>query len=170
MNRIKSLFIVVIFFCIALSPVFAEGVHKWVDASGVTNYSDAAPNSSATKVTIIKVSTTYAVTSDAEQNYYSIMNQWMRLHKERVERDRIKLEKAKQKAALHPVVPQVVYVNEPSENRYVMPYLSYLHPYYPPHQFQHKSTRHFDGQHRRGDSDRLLGYSRRLNLSKQSLY
>ncbi len=170
MNRIKSLHVVAILFCIALSPVYAEGVHKWVDENGVTHYSDAAPNSSATKVTIIEVHATYAATNAAEQNYYSIMNQWMRLHEERIEREKIKLEKAKQKAALQPVAPQVIYVNEPSESRYIVPYTSYLHPNHPRHRFQHKSNRHFGDQHRRGGrSGRLLGYGRRLDSSKQSL-
>jgi len=108
----------------AFLPASAAVVNKWVDADGVTHYSDEAPDPATTQVIKIDVPDTNSAKSSVENNYYSIKNQWQRLHKERIEHEKLKLEKAKQEAAQQPAMPQVVYINEPYEKRHVIAYTS----------------------------------------------
>lgn len=161
MNRSISLIIVATLVYIASLSAFAAGVHKWVDENGVTHYSDEAPTSSATQVTFIEVPATYSTAANVENEYYSITNQWMRLHKERIAREKIKLEKAKQKAAQRPAVPQELYLNEPYEDRYIVGYPNFIHRSHGRDRFHHKSRRDHSGKrakhHRSGHSDRFRG-------------
>lgn len=103
--------------------VYAGSVHKWVDAQGVTHYSDQLPdhlsNTSYSVVKQIDVLDTYSASSqnaDPQDDYYSVTNQWARMRGERLERKQLQIEKAKQVAAQQPMVPQVVYVNQAEEN------------------------------------------------------
>ncbi len=160
-------------FAMTLMPVYADQVHKWVDDKGVTHYSDKAPVSSASQVTVVEVSAMYSTTTDVEDDYYSITNQWMRIHKERIEREKIKLEKAKQRAAQRPVAPQVVYLNDPYEGRYGVGYPFYFYNNkYRRHRshgnsnrrFRDKSNEHYGDKRarhdRRGRSEKLQGQGR----------
>ena len=115
MTRSLTLPVVAILTSCALLPAYAAGVHKWVDAKGATHYSDEAPTSATAVVTLIKVPTTRSATADAANDYYSIANQWMRLHQELIEREKLTLEKARQKAAQS---PQIVYINEPNDHKF----------------------------------------------------
>ena len=70
--------------------------YRWVDQSGVTNFSDTPPEShSSTDSTIESISLpkVYSSAINPEYDYYSIDNQWQRMHEERIERDKIILEK-----------------------------------------------------------------------------
>jgi len=95
-------------------------VHKWADAHGVTHYSDQLPEGASNTVKQIDVSKVYrnSGSTDYQENYYSVTNQWARMREERLERQQLQLEKAKQKAAQQPVVPQVVYLNQAEEERF----------------------------------------------------
>ncbi len=106
----------------------AGSVHKWVDAQGVTHYSDQLPETLAknnySAVKQIDVLDTYNSSSsnlEHRDDYYSVTNQWARMREERLERKQLQLEKAKeiarQKAAQQPVVPKVVYVNQAEDER-----------------------------------------------------
>jgi hypothetical protein len=106
----------------AFVPVSATVVLKWVDADGLTHYSDEAPDPSTTPVTKIDVPETSSAESNVGNNFYSIKNQWQRLHKERIEYEKLKLEKAKQEAAQQSAKPQIVYIKDPYEKRYVVAY------------------------------------------------
>lgn len=111
-----SLFLIALLLLAVTIPVFAGSVHKWVDAQGVTHYSDQMPeeNQNTVKqvaVTKIDVSDEYNV-ADNQQDYYSVTNQWARMREERIARKQIQLEKAKIKTAQQPAVPQVVYINQ----------------------------------------------------------
>ena len=144
MNRIDALPIIAILMNSVLLSAYAANVYKWVDAKGITHYSDEEPASSTTQVTLIDVPATQSVAVNAENDYYSIANQWMRLHEELIKREKIELEKAKQKAALQPLAPQIVYVNEPNVNRYVVAYPGLFHRRHDRSRFHHK-PKHYSG-------------------------
>jgi hypothetical protein len=105
--------------CAVTLSVYAGAVHKWVDAQGVTHYSDQLPEDTSKAVKQIDVSNVYSNSdsTDYQEDYYSVTNQWARMREERLERKQLQLEKAKQKAAQQPVVPQVVYLNQAEEER-----------------------------------------------------
>lgn len=132
--------------CVLLSADSAN-VYKWVDTNGVTHYSDEAPTSNTTPVTQIDVPATQSVAVKQENDYYSIANQWQRLHEELIKQEKINLEKARQKAAQS---PQVVYINQPNESRYVVSYPGFLHRrhYYknPVHLPAYPPNKHFQGK------------------------
>ncbi|ADJ29742.1 DUF4124 domain-containing protein [Nitrosococcus watsonii] len=145
MNKSLYLIITIILFLLFLErPAFAGSVHKWIDDNGVTHYSDEAPSSSATQVTLIQVPSSYPAVED---NYYSIANQWQRLYKKHIQREKIKLKKAKQKAAQQPPSPQVVYVSTPDQPQYGTVYPSIFHRSLKHHKFQHRLGRHHKGNH-----------------------
>ena len=76
-----------------LLPAQAAVVHKWIDADGVTHYSDTAPGSSPAQVSIIDIPERNLVKTDVDNDYYSIRNQWQRLYKERIEKQKLELAK-----------------------------------------------------------------------------
>jgi hypothetical protein len=147
MNQsIALLPLVILTNCVLLS-VDAASVYKWVDTNGVTHYSDEAPASSTTQVTLIDIPTTQSVADNVESDYYSIANQWARLHEELIKREKLKLEKARQKAAQS---PQIVYINESNASRYVVAYPGFLHRrhYYkkPGHHPAYLPKKHLQGK------------------------
>jgi len=128
----KSLFLVALLLLVS-APAFAGSVHKWVDAQGVTHYSDQLPEdfentNKPIAVTQVDVSNDYQSSVD-EDDYYSVTNQWARMREERIARKQLQIEKAKQKAVQSPAVPQVVYVNEEqaTRNAYYPAYSSFGH-------------------------------------------
>ncbi len=134
----------------ALLPAQAAVVHKWVDADGITHYSDQAPEPSTTQVTLIEVPETRSVKGNMNNDFYSIVNQWQRMHKERIEHEKLKLEQAKLKAAQQSATPQFVYINEPPAKQVVY---AYPGAYYRRHNRSHyyKGHRHNSGyRHYRG--------------------
>ncbi len=140
---INNLTFILLSGCIFL-PVSAAVVHKWVDEKGVTHYSDAAPETPATTVTKIDLRNRKPTKASVENNYYSIKNQWQRLHKERLEQEKLKLEKTRQEAALRSVEPQVVYINESREEKAAVVYQG---SFYPRHGHGRLHKRH---NHQRG--------------------
>ncbi len=143
MVNLKITVVLVTLFYAFCMPALATGIHKWVDEHGVTHYSDKAPDAKVGQVAVIEVSSTYSTATSTQQDYYSITNQWMRLHQERLEREKIKLEKAKQKAALQPSTPQVVYVNEPNKERYTVAYPFFVHNKFNRHRRLHRSNKEY---------------------------
>jgi len=107
--------------------VSAAEVHKWVDEKGVTHYSDAAPETPATMVTKIDLRNRKPTIASVKNDYYSIKNQWQRLHKERLEQEKLKLEQTRQEAALRSAEPQVVYIKEPREQQAAVVYQGLFH-------------------------------------------
>ncbi|QMU61562.1 MAG: DUF4124 domain-containing protein [Gammaproteobacteria bacterium] len=123
-SKRNSPILITLLFCVVTLPVYAGAVHKWVDAQGVTHYSDQLPENTLNTVKQIDVSNVYSNSASRDyqstayqENYYSVTNQWARMKEERLERKQLQLEKAKQKAAQQPVVPQVVYLNQAEEYR-----------------------------------------------------
>jgi hypothetical protein len=142
MNWCKAIYLILVLLLLSAVTlnVYADSVHKWVDAQGVTHYSDqlpeimpgASPDKNNNSVKQIDVSNTYSNSgrnSGYQDDYYSVTNQWARMREERLERKQLQLEKVKQKAALQPAVPQVVYVNQAKNDR--------PRNYYPAYGFGH---------------------------------
>ncbi len=70
------------------APALASTVHKWVDADGVTHYSDKQPPVTVTAVERIDLPAASARAADHGDDYYSIANQWRRMYRERIELER----------------------------------------------------------------------------------
>lgn len=78
----------------------ASVVHKWVDADGVTHYSDAPPAGSVTDFEQIELPASPARdAARVDDDYYSIANQWRRMHRERVELERARVERSNDAAS-----------------------------------------------------------------------
>lgn len=105
----------------AMLPVSAAVVHKWVDADGVTHYSDELPSAAQTAVTRIELPESPPVKGNSSSGEHSIANQWRRMLQERIEREKLALERARLKAQQEPTT-EIVYVEQPRESWY---YLSY---------------------------------------------
>ncbi|MBT8435054.1 MAG: DUF4124 domain-containing protein [Gammaproteobacteria bacterium] len=126
------------------TPVSAASVHKWVDDKGVTHYSDAAPETPATTVIKIDLGNRKPAKSSVNNDYYSIKNQWQRLHKERLEQEKLKLEKSRQETALRSAEPQIVYINELREKQIGVVYQGSFYPRQG-HRRLHKRDNHQPG-------------------------
>ena len=123
-------------------PQTAAGgaVHKWVDDDGVTHYSDEPPQSTVT--TLIELQKPTSVDSAGgsgrpQDDYYSISNQWQRMHQERLERERLNLERERIRAARQK--PPAAAADDDDEVRYVPIYsgFGYYRPHRRPHRFHH---------------------------------
>lgn len=167
MRLIKTtLFISILF----VSSAMATEIHKWVDEHGITHYSDEAPGVQDVEVTLIEVPATYSTNKNSEEDYYSITNQWKRIHEERIALEKIKLEKAKYKAAQQPSQPQVVYYEDRGGGYYFGNPNYFSNRYKHRHNYKYRkdyrnnkgryySGRKYNGRKYSGRSDRLLGYS-----------
>ena len=124
-----------------LGSAGAANIYKWVDADGVTHYSDAAPD--AAETTLIEVpepvSGSAAEDSAADDDYYSITRQWERMYRERLEREKLEVERARIRAAQKAAEPTTVYVQQADETRYVPIYRGYGY------RKHHRYKRHYPG-------------------------
>ena len=160
----KSLVFMALF---ALFPYvsFAASVHKWVDENGVTHFSDQAPDDSVVQVEQFEISNVYKK-YNVEEDYYSISNQWARLHAERLERKKLKLEKAKLKQSQLAATPQVVYLGDEQANRRQV--------YYPvfANTFGHLGKKHLRSGYRKGVNHYNAAHGKKLlrhNASRSGL-
>ena len=108
----------------------ADAIHKWVDARGVTHYSDRPPASATIQTTQLDIDTgrDSAVSSaNKPDDYYSIANQWQRMSREGLQRRKLELQRAAINAAAEarqrPAVVQV----EAETKRYVGIYYNRAH-------------------------------------------
>jgi len=125
MNCVKTIINATIAISIVLLPAYAGVVHKWVDAKGITHYSDEAPVSDTSEMTQIELPSTTQATAGAQGDYYSIANQWERMLKERLERAKLKLEHDRLKAAKREDKPDKIYARESDETHYATFYNGY---------------------------------------------
>ncbi len=174
-NKPIPLFLLMLLLFAAAIPVHADSVHKWVDAQGITHYSDQLPDnysftSAAAQhvdVTQITITDDYR-TQDYQNDYYSVTNQWARMREERIARKQLQLEKAKQKKSLRSDVPQVVYINPTEESRsnsfyYPVNRMSLGHRNYgyKQHNYRHfAGKKHFASRNERSCRLPRRGYSR----------
>ena len=125
MNCVKIIINATISISMVLLPAYAGVVHKWVDEKGLTHYSDEAPVTATSEMMQIESPANTQATAGAQGDYYSIAHQWKRMHKERLERAKLKLEKDRLKAAKRKDEPDRIYIREPEETRYVGLYNGY---------------------------------------------
>lgn len=131
----------------ASMPASAGVVHKWVDSKGITHYSDTPPEVTPAQLTQIEVPDVVRTTAKTASDYYSIANQWQRLHRERLERDRLALERAKQKASRQP--PEVVYVEKRDASSRQLIYLGTPRLRHRHYRSQDRAGRHYRHGHRK---------------------
>lgn len=124
-----------------IAPVSAGVVHKWVDDKGVTHYSDEAPENAKTQSTQIDIPEPVPSEGKSRDHYYSIANQWARLHKESLEREKLRVQ-AEQAKASKKVSVTNVYVEESDRDGYA---LVYGKPYYRKHYHKKKKRAHNPG-------------------------
>jgi hypothetical protein len=94
--------------------ISAGTIHKWVDADGVTHFSDSPPENGTESAEIIVLPDGFPDPVDGQSDYYSIANQWRRLREERTEEEKLRLERAKVAALARAQEPApVIYADEP---------------------------------------------------------
>ncbi len=81
---------------LAASGSNAAVIHKWTDADGVTHYSDQPPPAAVTAPERIDLPTAPARAAPRGDDYYSIANQWQRMHRERIELERVRAERSRE--------------------------------------------------------------------------
>lgn len=96
MNNAPAIWFLLLLCSISL-PAAATLVHRWVDADGVTHFSDALPDDAAVDVSTVELDD-FPPLAAAEANYYSIANQWKRMREERQAKTKFYLEKARIRA------------------------------------------------------------------------
>lgn len=123
----------------------AQQLYKWVDAQGVTHYSESLPNPTIDHVAF-EFTEDYQV-PNAKDDYYSIQNQLKRLQDRRAERRAEKQQAAKEKESMRQS-PEIIYVlsSEP-ERRYFAP--TYYPNYYTHGYNKHYAKRHSKPKHQR---------------------
>ena len=122
--RIRSAVIFILLMLGVSGQAMAATVHKWVDADGVTHYSDQAPPEAAAEISQVSLNetTTSGPKKQAvEDNYYSIANQWQRMQREgelrrQYELQRQKIRVEQQKVAERSRVPDRA---EDDDRRYI---------------------------------------------------
>jgi len=116
------LLIKVILLCNICLPAAATTVLRWVDADGVTHFSDTPPVDNAEVVTELEFRD--SLPTVAEDDYYSIANQWNRMREEREAKTKLALEKAKIRLSESAATAYT----EPVED-YATYYPAYIFPY-----------------------------------------
>ena len=145
MHLFSRIIIIALLVAGPLAPVCAAVVHKWIDAAGITHYSDKPPPEAQTPV--IRIDLPSSAEAASTDDYHSIANQWARMHRERLERERIELEKARLQAEQQPAKSEVVYVERPATGTSfvgiypVYRYLRHGYRYRPPYRHGYKHSR-----------------------------
>ena len=92
----------------------ATTIHRWVDAAGLTHFSDAPPPAGVVEQrSEFEILDDYPATVAPQDDYYSIANQWARLSAERNEKRRMALEEARLRASSSAPVPRPAANPEP---------------------------------------------------------
>ena len=125
----------VLILAFASTPISASVIHKWVDDQGVTHYSDKAPVAEDVQSTQIELPESDHTGGKSGDDYYSIANQWARIHQESLEREKLRAQAQQAKASQKPAVTNV-YVEEKGSNGYA---LFYRKPYYKKHHYKPKA-------------------------------
>jgi len=100
MNRRTILFTLTAMIGAYQGSVDASAIHKWIDENGMTHYSDEPPNSAISVIRFEIDPLGYAKSSALQESdrFYSIANQWKRINKERLQRQKLALQQAALKA------------------------------------------------------------------------
>ena len=125
---------VVLLVAMSVFEVQAQQLYKWVDAEGVTHYSETLPNKNIDHVAL-EFTQDYQVPNH-EDDYYSVQNQLKRLQQRRSQQlaEKKQVQVAKQ-------TPEIVYVqvSEPERNYYLPAYF----PHFKSHHYNGKYNTHY---------------------------
>ncbi|MDW3095437.1 MAG: DUF4124 domain-containing protein [Gammaproteobacteria bacterium] len=134
--KLNEIAILMVVLCMLAIETQAQQLYKWVDAQGVTHYSETLPSQDIDHATF-EFTEDYQV-SNSQDDYYSIQNQLKRLQERRAQQRAEKQQALKEKEVKQQV-PEIIYVqaHEP-EGRY------YLPVYYPRYNSYHYN-KHYNG-------------------------
>jgi len=90
--------LIILLLCSICPVVSAATVHQWVDASGITHFSDSPPPENVSAAKTLELSDDFPPAVDTRSDYYSIANQWDRMRQERDAKSRLRLERDKIRA------------------------------------------------------------------------
>jgi len=102
MQQLLTLFTLMLLASASLHGVQASAIHKWVDARGVTHYSDQPPVATTMQTTQLDIDTgrnSADNSASKPDHYYSIANQWQRMNQEGLQRRQFELQRAAISAA-----------------------------------------------------------------------
>lgn len=88
----------ILLLCSITCGASATSILSWIDADGITHFSDSPPAIPVDGVTVIEMNDDYPPLPDAQGDYYSIANQWNRMREERDAKNKLNLEKARIRA------------------------------------------------------------------------
>lgn len=113
------------------APAGAVTVHTWVDEQGVTHFADAPPGG-AQPSNEVEVDEGPA-DPRADDDYYSIVNQWQRLRAEREAQDALALERDRLDAERSPPSPSAPSAVPEDDPIFISPYYGFGAGRYPGH-------------------------------------
>lgn len=146
MNRSIAAQLAPILLAGALTSATAGVAHKWVDADGITHYSDAPPAIETSPVTLIELAVSDTPANDPAAAYYSIRNQWLRIQEERLARERIRLEQIRLKSQTPSAAPQVITLHAVETRPYGLQQPRFRpRLYHKARHHAHRGYRHFRG-------------------------
>ena len=135
----------------------AAPVFTWVDASGVTYFSDTPPPDESVSARLIEVLPPPAAGMPVDSDFYSVVNQAQRMETRRLQSEKLTAERLQAEAeanraraeALAAQQPIILYDNEPD---------GYIFPYYP--RYHHRPPgMHPPGGHKPGRPGKPERYS-----------
>lgn len=112
------------FLALADIAVAAE-VYRWVDQKGVTHYGEQPPEGSSAERAFTMPDT--APVSDANDEYFSVINQSRRMEESRLAREKARSDLTAERRASQPVGPNTVYLQGDGYGRGY----GYAYPVYP---------------------------------------
>jgi hypothetical protein len=83
---------------LAFSLAGAGEIFTWVDASGITHFSETAPDEAATGVAEVELPPAPTGVPDTGENYYSVINQAARMEARRLENEKLRAERLQAEA------------------------------------------------------------------------
>jgi hypothetical protein len=130
-----------------LSTSSAEPVYSWVDARGITYFSDTPPPDDSFNVRVVEVLPPPATSMPAAGDFYSVINQAQRMETRRLLSEKLTAERLQAEAeasraraeALAAEQPVILYDNQPG---------GYIFPYYP--RYHHRPHGKPPGGHKPG--------------------
>jgi hypothetical protein len=127
-----------------LQVALADAVYRWVDAEGVTHFSETPPADAAGPVHVLDLPPAPPASQETD-DYYSVANQAARMEASRLERERVRAEQLRAEAALREA--KAAATPEPSvpEEPEAIPVFRYRHYHYPgyaPPVYDYRHDRH----------------------------
>jgi hypothetical protein len=127
-----------------ISTSGAEVVYTWVDASGITCFSDTPPTDESISVGLIENLPPPAAGMPADEDFYSVANQARRMETQRLLAEKLKAERLQAEAEAHQARTEALAAQQPTiqyENvpdRYIYPYRPRRHDH--PHGKHHPGS------------------------------